>query len=61
MVGVVLPSLEEIMNADDETTKHKEWFHHTGRCHSSKRKHGECALVCLALKHTLAIISDVVA
>ena len=58
---MVLPSLKAFMNVDDETTKHKKWFHHMGQCHSSKRKHGECILVCLAIKHTLAIISDVVA
>ena len=44
-----------------KSTKHKAVFPTQGQCHSSNRKHGQCVLDALALKHTLAIISDVVA
>ena len=59
VVGVVLPSLIVIKKVVDE--KHKAVLPTQGQCHSSNRKHSQCVLVALTLKHTLAIISDVVA
>ena len=59
VVGVVLPSLMVMKKAVNE--KHKAVIPTQGQCHSSNRKHGQCVLVAHALKHTLAIIGDVVA
>ena len=38
VVGVVLPSLKAIMNANDETTKHNKWLHHIGAMPLIKEK-----------------------
>ena len=59
VVGVVLASLMVIKKAVDE--KHKAVITTQGQCQSLNRKHGQCVLVALALKNTLAIIGDVVA
>ena len=58
---MVLPSLVVIKKAVDEKHKAQTMLPTQGQCHSSNRKHGQCVLVALALKHTLAIIGDVVA
>ena len=59
VVGVVLPLLMVIKKTVNE--KHKAVISTQGQCHSSNRKHGQCVLVAHDIKHTLAIISNVVA
>ena len=61
VVGMVLPSLMVVKKAVDEKHKAQAVIPTQGQCHSSNRKHGQCVLVGHTLKHTLAIIGDVVA
>ena len=61
MVGVVLASLMVIKKTVNEKHKAQAVVPTQRKYHSSNRKHGQCVLVAHALKHTLAIISDVVA
>ena len=61
VVGVVLASLMVIKKAVDEKHKAQTVTPTQGKCHPSNRKHSQCVLVAHALKHTLAIVGDVVA